>query len=68
MHLNLAEGCGRKTPADRRRFYEIARCSLIEVEAAFEIAVELQYKSESELFELGELIIRGFSMISKMMR
>lgn len=29
-HLNLAEGCSRKSTAERKRFFEISRGSVIE--------------------------------------
>lgn len=38
VHLNIAEGSSRKSEIDRRRFYEIARGSLIEVDTAIGIA------------------------------
>ena len=66
VHLNVAEGCSRKSLAERRRFYEIARGSLIEVDAALDIAVDLNYTSKETLKELGVLIIRTFQLISKM--
>jgi four helix bundle protein len=31
VHLNLAEGCSRKSEAERKRFFEISRGSLIEI-------------------------------------
>jgi four helix bundle protein len=41
VHLNIAEGWGRRTPRDRKRFYTEAWASLQEVEAALiEIAFE----------------------------
>jgi four helix bundle protein len=66
VHLNIAEGCSRKSIAERKRFYEIARGSLIEVDTALDIAVNLGYTSKEKLNELGVLIIRTFQLISKM--
>ena len=66
VHLNIAEGCSRKSLAERRRFYEIARGSLIEVDTALDIAVNLGYTSKEKLNELGALIVRTFQLISKM--
>ncbi len=66
VHLNLSEGCSRKSLAERKRFYEIARGSLIEVDTAFGIAVELGYCSKEKLQPLGILIVRTFQLLSKM--
>lgn len=66
VHLNIAEGCSRKSIRERERFYEIARGSLVEVDAAFDVAVELNYTSKERLKEPGKLIIRNFQMISNM--
>jgi four helix bundle protein len=66
VHLNVAEGCSRKSATERKRYYEIARGSLIEVDAALDIAVPLKYTSKEKLKELGVLMIRTFQLISKM--
>jgi four helix bundle protein len=66
VHLNIAEGCSRKSIAERKRFYEIARGSIIEVDAALDIAVRLGYTSKEKLTEPGNLMIKSFQMISKM--
>jgi len=66
VHLNIAEGCSRKSLAERKRFFEIARGSAIEVDAALDVAVELNYTDKEKLIELGELLRRSFQMISKM--
>src|SRR6185436_18415766 len=66
VHLNIAEGCSRKSKTARKRFYEIARGSLIEVDSALDVAVDLDYTAKEKLIELGQLIIRMFQMISKM--
>ena len=49
VHLNIAEGCSRKSAAERKRFYEIARGSVIEIDAALDIAVELNYTTKEKL-------------------
>ena len=46
VHLNVAEGCSRKSAVERKRFYEIARGSVIEIDTAFKIAVNLGYTSK----------------------
>ena len=66
VHLNIAEGCSRKSAIERKRFYEIARGSLIEVDTALDIAIELGYTSNQRLEETGKLMIRSFQLISKM--
>jgi four helix bundle protein len=43
VHLNLAEGCSRKSSTERKRFFEIARGSVIEIDAAIGLAFKLQY-------------------------
>jgi four helix bundle protein len=66
VHLNIAEGCSRKSVTERKRFYEIARGSIIEVDTALDIAVDLTYTSKEKLSELAGLMIRSFQMISKL--
>jgi four helix bundle protein len=66
VHLNIAEGCSRKSVTERKRFYEISRGSLVEIDAAFDIAVELDYINKAALNESGKLMIRIFQMLSKM--
>jgi four helix bundle protein len=38
VQLNIAEGSSRKSAIERRRFYEIARGSLVEVDTIFDLA------------------------------
>ena len=66
VHLNVAEGCSRRSIAERKRFYEIARGSVIEVDTAFDIAIDLGYTSKENLADLGTLLVRSFQLISKM--
>ena len=66
VHLNVAEGCSRKSLAERKRFYEIARGSVIEIDTAFDIALNLGYTSKEKLADLGVLLVRSIQLISKM--
>ena len=66
VHLNIAEGCSRRSATERKRFYEIAQGSLIEIDSALDISVDLNYTAKEKLTELGQLIVRMFQMISKM--
>ena len=35
VHLNIAEGASRKSETERKRYYEVARGSVIEIDAAW---------------------------------
>lgn len=66
VHLNLSEGFSRKSLAERKRFFEISRGSIIEIDAAFDISSDLSYCSKAELEEMGLYMVRCFSMLSKL--
>lgn len=66
VHLNIAEGSSRRSAVERRRFYEIARGSLVEVDTAFDIAEQLNYTTHEKLLPIGAIIIKLFQMLSKM--
>ena len=66
VHLNIAEGCSRRSLNERKRFFEISRGSLIEVDTAFSIAQELKYVEKEQLNILRELIIENFKILSAM--
>lgn len=68
VHLNIAEGCSRKSLNERKRFFEIARGSLIEVDTALDLAKELQYKSEEKLNLVGRHVISTFKQLSGLMK
>lgn len=65
-HLNVAEGCSRKSLSERKRFYEVARGSVIEVDTALDIALSLNYCSNDELIFLGEKLIKTFKILCGM--
>ena len=64
VHLNIAEGCSRKSEAERKRFFEISRGSVIEVDTAIDIAHELNYKTTEELQPLGTYLLGTFKQLT----
>jgi four helix bundle protein len=68
VHLNIAEGCSRRSENERRRFFEISRGSIIEVDAAVDIAFSLEYKTEEELKPLGEHLVSTFKQLTGLIR
>jgi len=66
VHLNIAEGASRKSAAERKRYYEVARGSVIEIDTAIGIAYQLSYVNMEQLKPLGDLIIKNFKLLSGM--
>jgi four helix bundle protein len=66
VHLNLAEGCSRKSYPERKRYFEISRGSIVEIDACLDIAVKLNYLTFENLKAFGESIVRTFQMLSRM--
>jgi four helix bundle protein len=66
IHLNIAEGSSRKSPLERKRFYEVARGSLVEIDEAFDIADQLGYCKKQSLGVLGNLTIDTFKLLSSL--
>lgn len=64
VHLNITEGASRKSEAERKRYYEIARGSIIEIDAALDIATELDYLSNIKIDKLGESMVRSFKILT----
>jgi four helix bundle protein len=63
---NIAEGAARKTKPDRRRFYEIAGSSLVEVDTQIEAAIILNYVNKAQLQSIESYLESVFRMLSKM--
>ena len=66
VHLNLAEGCSRKSSNERKRYFEIARGSVIEIDAAIGLAFKLQYCELKSIENLGTLIVSCFKQLTAM--
>jgi len=64
VHLNIAEGSSKSSKAERKRYYEIARGSLIEIDAAFDIADDLNYFFKFPQATLGISLRNCFSLLT----
>ena len=62
VHLNIAEGSSRYSKIERKRFYEISRGSLIEIDAAFDIAEDLGYFNNYPKAALGKAMNDSFGL------
>ncbi len=51
--LNIAEGASRKSEAERKRFFEIARGSVVEIDAIPDAAEALNYLKNLSPSQLG---------------
>ena len=63
---NIAEGSARKSNIERKRFYEISRASLVEIDSQIEIAIRLQYLKKEHEEKIDVLINQVFAMLSKL--
>ena len=66
VKLNLAEGATRRSDLERKRYLEIARGSIVEIDAALETAVDLEYLTKTELEAISNLLNKCFAMLSRM--
>jgi four helix bundle protein len=68
VHLNLSEGCSRKSQSERNRYFEISRGPVIEIDSAFEIALKLEYVILDDLQTLGNCIAKTFKLLTGMIK
>lgn len=66
--LNITEGCSRKSELERKRYFEIARGSVIELDSCFDIVIECNYIKREELTKIENLIKTTFILLSKMLK
>lgn len=63
---NLAEGCARKSKLEKKRFFEISRSSLVEIDTQIEVSLEIGYLKKNEITLFENYLERIFMMLSKM--
>jgi four helix bundle protein len=66
--LNIAEGSGKSTGPDQRRFYAIARGSATECAAIIDACHTLSLVDRSRAQEADQLLLSAVMMLSKMCR
>ena len=65
---NIAEGCGRETPADFARFLQIAVGSASETEYLILLARDLKYLNAIQYAELIDTVISVKKMLTALMK
>ncbi|MBA4406421.1 four helix bundle protein [bacterium] len=65
---NLSEGLSRNTKLDIRRFLQVARSSLVEIDSQIEISLQLNFCSKEQIQNLDELSNRVFAMLTNMIK
>jgi four helix bundle protein len=68
VHLNIAEGASRKSENERKRYYEISRSSVVEIDAALDIAKEVGYLNKLDTIQLGEKMLRCFQILCGLLK
>ncbi|MFZ5809736.1 MAG: four helix bundle protein [Chloroflexota bacterium] len=65
---NIAEGCGRGSDADMKRFMQIAMGSASETEYLILLATELGYLSKEQSLELSSEVVEVKQMLSTLIQ
>jgi four helix bundle protein len=66
--LNIAEGCGKPTPADRARYHAIARGSALECGALLDVCALMGHVAVGQSDEGKRILGRLVAMLTKMCR
>ena len=65
---NIAEGAARKSAKERRRFYEIARSSLVEIDTQLEVSCTLNFVPDDKLSDFDDRMNHIFAMLSNLIK
>ncbi|HEV7332095.1 MAG TPA: four helix bundle protein [Flavisolibacter sp.] len=61
---NIAEGAARKSKAEKARFYEVARSSLVEIDNCLVNCLELNFLTPTDLKELNPVLLEEFKLLT----
>lgn len=65
---NISEGAARKSIIERKRFYEIARASLVELDTHIEISIDLTYIGNKKISKINKLLNHTFALLSNLIK
>jgi|AntRauTorcE11898_2_1112593.scaffolds.fasta_scaffold33228_2 four helix bundle protein len=65
---NSAEGAARSSPKERRRFHEIARSFLVEIDTQLEISSNLKFTTDNQIPNLDDKKNHLFAILSNLIR
>lgn len=65
---NIAEGAARSSRREKKRFYEIARSSFVEVDNCLEVAIHLQLIKEEQTNIISTLMEKELKMLTSLIR
>ncbi len=63
---NIAEGSARKSVVERKRFYEMSRSSLVEIDTQIEICLFIEYFNYRDIEKLNNIANEVFAMLTAM--
>lgn len=65
---NIAEGAARSSMREKKRFYEIARSSFVEVDNCLEVAIHLHLIKEEQTDIISTLMEKELKMLTSLIR
>ena len=68
LEIFLIFSASRRSSAERKRYYEISRGSVIEIDAALDVANKLQYLKNANIAPLGESMIECFKILTGLIK
>lgn len=63
---NITEGAARYSSAEKARFYEMARSSLVEIDAQIQISLELGFIKSDDIIQMTEITNEVFAKLTKL--
>jgi len=63
---NIAEGSARKSAIERKRFFELSRSSLVEIDTQIEICLFVDYFKYKDIEKLDKISNEVFAMLTAM--